>query len=32
MYVIIFPIDKNYGLYQELKEGVEMKGLVLKNP
>jgi len=26
MYVIIFSIDKNYELYQELKEGGEMKG------
>ncbi len=32
MYVIIFPIDKNYELYQELKEGVEMRVFKLKNP
>jgi len=24
MHVIIFSIDKNYELYQELEEGVEM--------
>ena len=32
MYVIIFSIDKNYELYQELEEGEEMRGYVLKNP
>ncbi len=32
MYVIIFPIDKNYELYQELKEGVEMEVFKMKSP
>ena len=32
MHVIIFSIDKNYELYQELEEGEEMRGYVLKNP
>jgi hypothetical protein len=39
MYVIIFSIDKNYELYQELEEGREMvvfklkkNSLALKNP
>jgi hypothetical protein len=32
MYVIIFSIDKNYELYQELEEGVEMVVLKMKNP
>jgi hypothetical protein len=32
MYVIIFSIDKNYELYQELEEGGEMVLKVLKNP
>ena len=30
MYVIIFSIDKNYELYQELEEGGEMVVYVLK--
>ena len=30
MYVIIFSIDKNYELYQELEEGEEMRVLGLK--
>ncbi len=30
MHVIIFSIDKNYELYQELEEGVEMEVFKLK--
>ena len=32
MHVIIFSIDKNYELYQELEEGGEMRVFKMKNP
>ena len=32
MHVIIFSIDKNYELYQELEEGGEMGVFKMKNP
>ena len=32
MYVIIFSIDKNYDLYQELEEDGEMEVFKMKNP
>ena len=32
MHVIIFSIDKNYELYQELEKGGEIRVYVLKNP
>jgi hypothetical protein len=32
MHVIIFSIDKNYELYQELKNGVGGFNSILKNP
>jgi hypothetical protein len=32
MYVIIFSIDKNYDLYQELKNGGGGFNSILKNP
>jgi len=32
MYVIIFSIDKNYEVYQDLKNGVGGFNSILKNP